>query len=291
MRYRRPVSISKNRPLAPCPAEGAGVHKWLYATACEMRRRGEAEATIHDYLRENATRRDEREISEAVRNATGAATGAALRPQAKVQTARRFQVERFSLVDLMEASPLRFEVDDPAAVLSLLFVPEALLCVGWNRSDFRVGTLEELRKVLPRAEFIVPSEACSRKGTTLSGKESRRCLKMFPWRSYVVVEFDPPGAADSAEQSELFDRQAALLWFLAQRAPLAMVVHSGGKSLHGWFRAHHDEAVNLRFIGRAAMLGADPSAKNRCQPYRMPFGRRAGGQLHHVYYFNPAAAL
>lgn len=154
-----------------------------------------------------------------------------------------------------------------------------------------MGTLEGLRNVLPRAEFIVPSEANSRKGTTLSGKESRRCLEMFPRRSYLVVEFDPPEVSDSAEQSELFDRLAALLWFLAQRAPLAMVVHSGGKSLLGWFRAHDDEAVNLRFIGCAAMLGADPSAKNRYQPYRMPFGRRAGGADQPVLFFNPHLIL
>jgi hypothetical protein len=68
-----------------------------------------------------------------------------------------------------------------------------------------------------------------------------------------------------------------------------MVVDSGGKSLHGWFRAHPEESVNQRFIAYASGLGADPAAKNRCQLYRMPLGKRSTGQLQCVYYFNPEA--
>lgn len=289
MRYRSSIQFKPRSPLTPCPPQGKGVHSWLYATACELRRRGELEEGIESYLYENATRKNPREIADAVANSCSESPRRTQRRQCRF----RCSVPRFSLAELREASlqQLGNEGEGPAGVIGKLFPPYFLLCVGINRSTFRVGELDELAGILPRAEFIVPNSARSRTGTTLSGKQSSRCLEMFPRRDYIVIEFDPPKISDTAQQTELFDRQAAMLWFLAQRAPLAMVVHSGGKSLHGWFRAHDHEAVNLKFIDSAAMLGADPSAKTRCQPYRVPLGRRATGEIHHVYYFNPAATL
>ncbi len=289
MRYRSPIQIKPSRPLAPCPPQGAGVHQWLYATACELRRRGEVGEQIKNYLHDNATRKDSREIADAVANSCSKSPRWTHPRKCRV----RCSVPRFSLAELWEASPWRIgdTGEEPADVLAKLFPPFYLLCVGINCSAFLVGELDELLVILPRAEFIVPNSVYSRTGTTLSGKQSSRCLEMFPRRDYIVIEFDPPKVSDTTQQDELFDRQAAMLWFLAQRAPLAMVVHSGGKSLHGWFRAHYNEAVNLKFIERAATLGADSSTKTRCQPYRMPLGRRATGEIHHVYYFNPAATL
>lgn len=194
------------------------------------------------------------------------------------------------MADLVERSPFNFgRMADPSDVLPRLFQPGALLCLGIDRSCYHVGTHRELAGILPRAEFIVPNEAHSRSGYTQSGKWSRRCLEMFPKRSYVVIECDPPIPSNEEERSHLLDCQATLLWFLAQKAPLVMVVDSGGKSLHGWFRAHSDESINQRFIAYAANLGADPASKNRCQLYRMPLGYRATGELHSIHYFNPAA--
>lgn len=264
------------------------MHRWLYATACELRRRGEEDSGIENYLISNCVRNDLREIRETVRNSGPSFLKPYRRPNLR-RNNRRFLVEKTTLADLFHRSPFEFDSKaGPGDVLSFLFNKDALLCLGLDRSLYRVGTLSELAGILPCAEFIVPNAAHSRSGHTQTGKWSRRCLEMFPKRSYIVIECDPPIPSTAEERHLLLDRQASLLWFLAQKAPLVMVVDSGGKSLHGWFRAHSDEGINQRFIAYAADLGADPTAKNRCQLYRMPLGHRTTGELHSIHYFNPS---
>ena len=57
----------------------------------------------------------------------------------------------------------------------------------------------------------------ARSGLTQDGKQSAHALSITGPRRFLVVEFD---------QGDV-DDHAALLWHLALRAPLAMVVHSG----------------------------------------------------------------
>ena len=75
---------------------------------------------------------------------------------------------------------------------------------------------------------------------------------------------------------------------LAERAPLALAVHSGSKSLHGWFYCVGQSEERLRdFMRYAVMLGADPATWTRCQFVRMPDGMRDNGKRQTVYFFNP----
>ena len=85
------------------------------------------------------------------------------------------------------------------------------------------------------------------------------------------------------------DDQAALLLHLAEKAPLVLVVHSGGKSLHGWFlvRGQPDMRVE-RFFRYAVSLGADRATWTRSQFVRMPDGVRDTGERQAVYFFNPS---
>jgi hypothetical protein len=81
---------------------------------------------------------------------------------------------------------------------------------------------------------------------------------------------------------------AALLLHLAEKAPLALVVYSGGKSLHGWFYcAGVAEEKIFRFMQYASSLGADPANRTRSQFARMPDGLRENGRRQTVYFFNP----
>jgi hypothetical protein len=86
------------------------------------------------------------------------------------------------------------------------------------------------------------------------------------------------------------DTQAAVLLHLAKLAPLALVVDSGGKSLHGWFttwgRAEEQVAA---FFRRARTLGADRAMWTRFQFARMPGGMRDTGKRQQILFFNPAA--
>lgn len=82
------------------------------------------------------------------------------------------------------------------------------------------------------------------------------------------------------------DACAALLAHLAEYAPLTLAVHSGGKSVHGWFYAAGRSDDQLRpFMAYA--LGADPATWSPHQFVRMPDGTRENGRPQAVYFFNP----
>jgi hypothetical protein len=119
-------------------------------------------------------------------------------------------------------------------------------------------------------------------GLKKDGGPSLRCLANTGPRRYLVIESD----------HGTIDTHAVVLWHLARLAPLVTVVHSGGKSLHGWFACQgSSEALQLRFMRYAVMLGADPATWTRCQFVRMPDGLRrrprAFGVRQSVFYFNP----
>jgi hypothetical protein len=83
------------------------------------------------------------------------------------------------------------------------------------------------------------------------------------------------------------DEQSAILLHLATQAPLALAVHSGSKSLHGWFFcAGRSEESTRRFMRKAVSLGADPATWTRSQFVRMPDGTRDNGKRQTVYFFN-----
>jgi hypothetical protein len=116
-------------------------------------------------------------------------------------------------------------------------------------------------------------------GLTQEGKQSAHALSITGPRRFLVVEFD---------QGHV-DEHAALLLHLAEFAPLTMAVHSGGKSIHGWF-ARQDRSGSLlrRFMRYAVSLGADHATWCKSQFVRMPDGLRANGRRQTVLYFDPA---
>jgi hypothetical protein len=126
--------------------------------------------------------------------------------------------------------------------------------------------------------LIVPSPMTARIGRTQEGKESAHTLETTGPRRFLVIEQD----------NGTIDKQAAVLLHLAERAPLAIAVHSGSKSIHGWFYCAWQPEENLRaFMRYAVSLGADRATWTRSQFVRMPDGRRDNGQRQTVYFFNP----
>ena len=118
-------------------------------------------------------------------------------------------------------------------------------------------------------------------GRTQEGKESAHAIESTGPRRFLVVEQDI-GAVDE---------QAAILWHLACHAPLALVVHSGGKSIHGWFysQGQDEEKVFRPFMRYAVSLGADVAIWTKSQFVRLPDGTRSDGARQVVYYFNPSS--
>jgi hypothetical protein len=79
-----------------------------------------------------------------------------------------------------------------------------------------------------------------------------------------------------------------MLLHLAKRAPLAIAVHSGSKSIHGWFYCTGQAEEKLRrFMQYAVSLGADRATWTRSQFVRMPDGTRDNIKCQAVYFFNP----
>ncbi|MBA2271544.1 MAG: hypothetical protein H0W20_13260 [Chthoniobacterales bacterium] len=118
----------------------------------------------------------------------------------------------------------------------------------------------------------------SRTGYTQDGKESEHCLENTGPRRFLVIEQDCGNV----------DEQSAVLLHLAERAPLALAVHSGSKSIHGWFTtAGQPEDRLRRFMRYAVSLGVDRATWPRSQFVRMPGGTRDNGNPQVVYFFNP----
>jgi hypothetical protein len=127
-------------------------------------------------------------------------------------------------------------------------------------------------------QLIVPSPMTARVGHTQDGKESAHTLETTGSRRFLVIEQD----------GGTIDEQAAVLLHLAHRAPLAVAVHSGSKSIHAWFYCSSQPEEKLRrFMGYAVSLGADRATWTRSQFVRMPDGTRDNGRRQAVYFFNP----
>jgi hypothetical protein len=227
-----------------------------------------------------------REIADAVRHSQTSAfrpASAQHQPWPAVNHEQREAViaTGFGLVDLWEISPVRFEdnASHTEEIIDQLFPGNPLLCVGAATHDCHAARRNEWHGRLASLPLIVPSPMTAPTGRNQNGEVSNRCLANTGERRFLIVEFD----------TGTTDEHAALLLHLAQRAPLALAVHSGKKSLHGWFccAGVTGEKVS-RFFRYAVSLGADRATWTRCQLVRIPDGKRDNGKRQTVYFFNPS---
>ena len=187
------------------------------------------------------------------------------------------------LVDLWEASPQLLNDNEchTEEIVDALFPGNPLLCVGQSSSQFCTRHRDELRGTLAGRQLIVPSPMLTSYGTTQDGKRSEHTLNNTGNRRFLVIEQDAGTA----------DEQAAVLLHLAEIAPLVLAVHSGSRSIHGWFacQGQPDDRL-LRFMRYAVTVGADRATWTRSQFVRMPDGTRDNGNRQTVFYFNPRRA-
>jgi len=204
-----------------------------------------------------------------------------------------------SLADLWEASPIRLDSNRPRTneIVDILFPGNPFLCCGWSRHRFDTRPRNRWYK-LNDLQFIVPNPMTAPRGLTRQRRLSAHASSNTGMRVFLNVEFDFD-ASNSAKEARLLEKLesegrdvrdlcAALLLHLAEKAPLALAVYSGGKSLHGWFHcAGIAEERVLRFFRYAVSLGADPANWSRSQFTRMPDGLRENGRRQTLYFFNP----
>jgi hypothetical protein len=278
--------------LASPPQRGGGLHNWLFRAARVLHPYRTA-AEITQLLGALTAGQPVKpgEIEDAVKNSESVAWN----PDEQTATPRaasptwpsvnREQREAIiakggGLADLWEASPRRFEDNDRRTeeIIDLLFPGNPLLCVGKSSRVFTTATREELRGTLAGLALIVPSPMTAPTGITQDGKESAHTLASTGPRRFLVIEQDKGTT----------DEQAAILLHLAERGPMALALHSGGKSVHGWFTAAGQGENRLRrFMAYAVSLGADPALWTRSQFCRMPDGTRENGNRQTVYFMNP----
>lgn len=224
-----------------------------------------------------------REVTEAVSSAyseSGRAKSPAWPP---LNTGKRAGVvaNGHTVETLQHASPVSGGKDAPDTedIIDLLFPGNPLLCVGAAKWSCRTQEREIWRGNLSSLQLIVPSPMSSYRGKTRLGKDSPHTLENTGPRRFIVAEQDTGS----------LDEQAAVLLHLASKWPLALVCHSGGKSLHGWFVAEGYSEEKLRgFFQYAVSLGADPALWTRSQFVRLPGGMRDTGALQEIIYFNPS---
>ena len=183
------------------------------------------------------------------------------------------------LADLWELSPVPIEDNRPRTeeIMDRLFPGNPLLCAGRNRYRFDTKPRNAWRGGLAERQFIVPSPMSAVRGKAKEGRWSKHTAANTGPRRFLVCEFD----------SGTKDEQAALLMHMGQYALLVLAVHSGGRSLHGWFYVHGKPDARVeKFFRYAVSLGADRAMWSPCQFVRIPDGTRDNGQRQTVYFLN-----
>jgi len=185
------------------------------------------------------------------------------------------------LYDSWENSPVRFEDNKSHAeeTIDVLFPGNPFLCIGQSDSDFATRQRQSWRGQLAQAQLIVPSPMTAVWGHRKEdGKESQHTLENTGPRRFLVIEQDKGDV----------DEQTSILFHLAKNGPLALTVHSGSKSIHGWFFcAGRPEERLHNFMRYAVSLGADDATWGRSQFVRLPGGSRDNGKPQTIYWFNP----
>ncbi len=278
--------------IASPPHAGEGVHNWLFLVARHLHAHlpaGEILELLRRRVQNCGRHVSDSEIWDAIRNSVECAwqpnRSAGPKPTYSkwptVNSEQRAAIIRDGggLADLWELSNPRFEDSKQRTeeIIDHLFPGNPLLCCGKTNAVFDTKPRDEWRGQLSALQFIVPSPMSDVEGVTKKGKPSRHTLSNTGPRRFLVCEFDT-GTPDD---------HAALLLHLGTFAPLVCAVHSGGKSLHGWFFVHGQlDAKVEKFFRYAVSLGADHATWTRVQFVRVPDSTRDNGKRQTVFFLN-----
>ena len=273
-----------------------GLHAWLFRTAKALHSyRDEKDiidllyaATSDQYVRPN-------EIEDAVRNSKPYVWQPGQKPVSTPKSTwpgidhEILEMVQFGMAGfdfLRKISPVVLDpsISHTEEVIDHLFPENPLICVGDSMDRFKTGDREFFRGTLSSKALIVPSPMSARQGK-VKGKDrlSDHTLENTGPRMFIIIEQDKISGAKIH-----LNQQAAVIGHLATKAPLIMVVHSGGKSLHAWFYCHGKDEKQLRnFMEYAVSLGADPALWTKSQFVRMPGGTRQTGERQQVVYWDP----
>jgi hypothetical protein len=283
--------------LAAPPCAGEGVHAWLFRVARQLHAHlpaVEIVALLESQVATCGRHVPHNEIVSAVQNSLACAwqpKGNAAPVQSAAKWPRVNQEQRAAilrdnggLADLWELSRPRIEDNQQHTeeIIDRLFPGNPLLCCGKSSSDFDTKRRDDWRGQLCALQLITPSPMSALLGRKKNPKQgesewSAHTLNNTGPRRFLICEFD----------TGTTDEHAALLLYLGTFAPLVCAVHSGGKSLHGWFYVHGQPDVKVeKFFRFAVSLGADRATWTRSQFVRMPDGTRDNDNRQTVFFLN-----
>jgi hypothetical protein len=300
----------------PPPGKGTGCHQFLMVCANIAIREGleedEAVSKIHAAVPHGSRAVSEKEVRDTVRKAIGDKLhGRGRRPSHgnKLKSLRMttpgmldkfLHPETITLQHLQEASPIVFDPKDSeeqaVATLYHLFKPEDQIFIGKNMSNgkdaicTRDDWIEGLKKAGPDhyPPHIIWNPLTGRHAKTSDGKDSLRCDRAVADFRYTLVEFDD------------LDFDTQLRFWAGCRLPVAALVFSGSKSVHGVVKISSVKTLDdwrhqvqqLLYKQWLAPLGVDPACSNASRLSRMPGAWREGkdgGAYQRLLYLNPNA--
>ncbi len=280
------LPVNLRRRLGLPPKSGDGVHRWIFKAACILKEHYQQPLVfrvIREAVSECGRSVHDREISDAIAASDHPASQSQEGPPAFRSKPRWPETDWAMVRKVVEDHP---DAEDffggielnGWSVLQRLFPGNPLVCMGDDIRRMETKPLEAWRDSWRKMQFVVPSPMNALTGVNQKGEKSNRCLDNTGKCRFAVVEFD--------KHPE--DVQAAIHAHLDSRLPLSAVVHSGGKSLHGWYYAENRTESELRlFMEHAVRLGADPATWPRCQAVRLPGGMRSNGVTQAIRFFNP----
>jgi hypothetical protein len=201
-------------------------------------------------------------------------------PQLEEESIKGHPEGVYNLVELSE-------VRDPwdlhsTEILRHLFPAD--LPLAWDYTKYQNFTAPlndpRFRDYVP--QFIVPSLPIGEYGITSEGEKSARALENIGRRWYLVTDFD--------DGRTLHQQAARILWLTreARRSglELVLVVFSGKKSLHAWWKCRHlPEPLIMQFFQVAYAVGCDEATKTRNQLVRTPNAIRVETACKQYTYF------
>lgn len=284
----------------PRPGEGCGLHTRLLGVANIGVRAGIPPTQLYADIRQSipggGRAVPDAEIQEAVQKATldgGTAPAPILTVRPRVAPALlRWLIEQGKGRDeefLRKASPLPpGEVGLRQAVLLLLslYDKKEFLFIG-DRTDKRVLSVAKWLELAsydrPLGPFIIPNPVTGRPGPTKSGGQSFRSDSNVGAFRFAVVEFDN------------LSREDQLAFWSTVNLPVAALVDTGGKSIHGWVRVDCADRQDWELLverglfgERLVPLGVDAACRNESRLSRMPgYPRAETGRMQRLLYLAP----
>jgi hypothetical protein len=192
--------------------------------------------------------------------------------------AESFFKNPWTLEQIREASPAPIPTDPVAQALALvrLFPLTDVIWIGqlWESGRWRYHT--RFRPVMTWLETdALPGPRIS-PSAFRPGVITRRKQTVLHWR-FLVIESD----------SLPLEKQGALIRSCMGGLNLRAVVHTAGRSLHGWFDLPNKVLLS-ELQAMLPHLGCDPALFNPAQPVRLPgWPRTDTGAIPSLIYLNP----